>query len=285
MISGRSYVWEPIGKIRDAAAAGSKIAFPDLNGDGKADYAVVGTDGKVTGWRNDDPRKAAVSLGDISPADRGNNPALVYFADLDGDGKDDYIRILPAADSPTGIAAMRMSRNTSSGGNISWGSATIVANNLGYEPELYFTDLDGDGRDDLITLDRMSFPTAWQNKGKGMPTEGGWNKVAGFATPGESRGAQVAFADITGDGKADTVRVEYTTGEVRAWQNTGAPWSVTAGWNRWRGPRRRSVQGHLRDLRRPERRRDPGLRHDPLRYDGEDRRQVGGQGGRGEWRR
>ncbi|MFI2433616.1 glycosyl hydrolase family 18 protein [Streptomyces sp. NPDC018957] len=215
LISNRSYVWKPIGKIRDAAATGSKIAFPDLNGDGKADYAVVGTDGKVTGWRNDDPTKEAVSLGDISPADRGNNPALVYFADLDGDGKDDYVRILPAADSPTGIAAMRMSRNTSSGDKVSWGSATIVANNLGYEPELYFTDLDGDGRDDLITLDRMSFPTAWQNKGKGMPTEGGWTRISGFATPGEARGAQVAFADITGDGKADTVRVEFTTGEVR----------------------------------------------------------------------
>ncbi|MFD8644370.1 glycosyl hydrolase family 18 protein [Streptomyces zaomyceticus] len=230
LISGRSYVWEPIGKIRDAAPAGSKIAFPDLNGDGKADYAVVGTDGKVTGWRNDDPRKAGVSLGDISPADRGNDPDRVYFADLDGDGKDDYIRILMPPDSPTGIPAMRMSRNTSSGGRISWDSPTIVANNLVYEPELYFTDLDGDGRDDLITLDRMSFPTAWRNKGKGMPTPGGWEKVEGFGTPGEARGAQVAFADVTGDGRADTVRVEFTTGEVRAWQNTGAPWSVTKGW-------------------------------------------------------
>ncbi|MFH9725913.1 glycosyl hydrolase family 18 protein [Streptomyces sp. NPDC017254] len=230
MISGRSYVWEPIGKIRDAAPAGSKIAFPDLNGDGKDDYAVVGTDGKVTGWRNDDPRKAGVSLGDISPADRGNDPDRVYFADLDGDGKDDYIRILYPPDSPTGFPAMRMARNTSSGGKISWDSPTIVANNLVYEPELYFTDLDGDGRDDLITLDRMSFPTAWQNKGKGMPTPGGWEKVEGFATPGEARGAQVAFADITGDGKADTVRVEFSSGEVRAWQNTGAPWSLTKGW-------------------------------------------------------
>ncbi|MFE1291202.1 glycosyl hydrolase family 18 protein [Streptomyces sp. NPDC058751] len=230
MISGRSYVWEPIGKIRDAATTGSKIGFPDLNGDGKADYAVVGTDGKVTGWRNDDPRKDAVPLGDISPADRGNNPELVHFADLDGDGKDDYIRILPAADSPTGVMAMRMSRNTSSGVGVRWDSATIVANNLGYPPELYFTDLDGDGRDDLITVDRMGFPTAWQNKGTGMPTPGGWNKVEGFATPGEARGAQVAFADITGDGKSDTVRVEFTTGEVRAWENTGAPWNVTAGW-------------------------------------------------------
>ncbi|MFE3740780.1 glycosyl hydrolase family 18 protein [Streptomyces sp. NPDC059134] len=230
MISGRSYAWEPIGKIRDAAATGSKIAFPDLNGDGKADYAVVGTDGKVTGWRNDDPRKAAVPLGDISPADRGNAPERVYFADLDGDGKDDYIRILSPTDSPTGLSALRMSRNTSSGGRISWDSATIVANNLGYPPELYFTDLDGDGRDDLITLDRMSFPTAWQNKGKGMPAEGGWNKISGFATPGETRGAQVAFADITGDGKADTVRIEHTTGEVRAWQNTGSPWTLDSGW-------------------------------------------------------
>ncbi|MFD9049453.1 glycosyl hydrolase family 18 protein [Streptomyces zaomyceticus] len=230
MISGRSYGWEPIGKIRDAAPAGSKIAFPDLNGDGRADYAVVGTDGKVTGWRNDDPRKAAVSLGDISPADRGTDPDRVYFADLDADGKDDYIRILYPPDSPTGIPAMRMARNTSSGGRISWDSPTIVANNLVYEPELYFTDIDGDGRDDLITLDRMSFPTAWRNKGKGMPTPGGWEKVEGFGTPGEARGAQVAFADITGDGKADTVRVEFTTGEVRAWQNTGAPWSVTKGW-------------------------------------------------------
>ncbi|MFV6026889.1 glycosyl hydrolase family 18 protein [Streptomyces sp. NPDC056264] len=230
MISGRSYVWEPIGKIRDAAAAGSKIAFPDLNGDGRADYAVVAKDGTVTGWRNDDPRKPAVSLGDISPSDRGTDPERVYFADLDADGKDDYIRLVFPPDSPTGYPAMRMSRNTSSGGRISWDSPTIVANSLGYEPELYFSDLDGDGRDDLITLDRMSFPTAWQNKGKGMPTPGGWQKVEGFATPGEARGAQVAFADITGDGRADTVRVEFSTGEVRAWQNTGAPWGVTKGW-------------------------------------------------------
>ncbi|MBC3987251.1 chitinase C-terminal domain-containing protein [Streptomyces sp. AC536] len=230
MLTSRSYDWEPLGKIRDAAPAGSKIAFPDLNGDGKADYAVVGTDGKVTGWRNDDPRKPAVSLGDISPADRGDNPDKVYFADMDGDGKDDYIRILSQADSPTGVAAMRVSRNTSSGGKVSWGSATIVANNLGYEPEMYFSDLDGDHRADLVTLNRMSFPSAWLNKGKGMPTPGGWEDVEGFATPGESPAAQVAFADITGDGKADTVRVEYMTGEVRAWENTGAPWTVTTGW-------------------------------------------------------
>ncbi|GAA4657000.1 hypothetical protein GCM10023324_02050 [Streptomyces youssoufiensis] len=230
MLSSRSYDWEPLGKIRDAAPAGSKIAFPDLNGDGKADYAVVGTDGKVTGWRNDDPRKPAVSLGDISPADRGDNPDKVYFADMDGDGKDDYLRILPKADSPTGVPQMRMSRNTSSGGKVSWDSATIIANNLGYEPEMYFSDLDGDKRDDLITLNRMSFPSAWLNKGKGMPTPGGWEDVEGFGSPGESPAAQVAFADITGDGKADTVRVEYMTGEVRAWENTGAPWTVTSGW-------------------------------------------------------
>ncbi|MCE6995398.1 glycosyl hydrolase family 18 protein [Saccharothrix sp. S26] len=230
LISGRSYVWEPIGTILQAAATGSKIGFPDLDGDGKADYAVVGADGGVTGWRNHDPRQDAVPLGDISPADRGNDPTRVYFADLDGDGKDDYVRILSAADSPTGIPAMRMSRNTSSGGRVSWGSATIVANDLTYWPELYFSDLDGDGRDDLITLNRLLFPSAWRNEGEELPTPGGWGKVEGFATPGQSPGAQVAFPDITGDGKADTVRVEYVTGEVRAWQNTGAPWSVSEGW-------------------------------------------------------
>lgn len=230
MISRRSYVWEPIGKIRDAAPAGSKVDFADLNGDGKADYVVVNMDGTVTGWRNDNPREPGVQLGDISPADQGNNPELVYFADLDGDGKDDYIRILPAADSPTGIPAMRMSRNTSSGGQVSWASATIVANNLGYDPNMFFSDLDGDGRDDLITLDRMNFPTAWLNEGTGMPTPGGWEHVDGFGTPGESPGAEVAFADITGDGRADTIRVEYMTGDVRAWENAGAPWSYTEGW-------------------------------------------------------
>ncbi|SFD43442.1 Chitinase, GH18 family [Streptomyces aidingensis] len=231
MVSGRSYVWEPLGKIRDAAAAGSKIGFPDLNGDGKADYAVVGTDGTVTGWRNDNPREPGVPLGDISPADRGDTPERVYFADLDGDGKDDYIRILPAADSPTGVAAMRVSRNTSSGGEVSWGSATIVANDLGYERDMNFTDLDADGRDDLVTLNRLKFASAWLNKGEGMPAPGDWDTVEGFGSPGESPAAQVAFADITGDGRADTVRVEYLTGEVRAWENTGAPWSGTEGWD------------------------------------------------------
>lgn len=231
MISHRSYVWEPIGKIRDAAPAGSKVDFADLNGDGKADYVVVDTDGTVTGWRNDNPREPGVPLGDISPADRGDDPELVYFADLDGDGKDDYVRILPAADSPTGVAAMRMSRNTSSGGQVSWASATIVANDLGYDRNMFFSDLDGDGRDDLITLNRLNFPTAWLNGGTGMPTPGGWGEAEGFGTPGESPGAEVAFADITGDGKADTIRVEYMTGDVRAWENAGAPWSYTEGWN------------------------------------------------------
>ncbi|MFY1701718.1 glycoside hydrolase family 9 protein [Micromonospora sp. WMMA1923] len=220
--------WEPIGEFRDAAPIGSETHLPDLDGDGDADHVIVRPDGQVLAWRNDGARSTWTALGDITPADRGQ-PKTVHFGDLDGDGRDDYLRLLAADESPTGIRAMRVSRNESGDGQTRWGAPTIVANNLLYENSR-FVDIDGDGDDDLINLDRINNASLWENRSPGrLPGPGDWHSVTGFATPADGFN-DVSFTDITGDLRVDVVRVVHPGGEVRAWENIGAPWSRTTGW-------------------------------------------------------
>ncbi|MFF0155798.1 glycoside hydrolase family 9 protein [Micromonospora sp. NPDC005203] len=220
--------WDPIGEFRDATPAGAETHFPDLDGDGDADHVIVQPDGRIPAWRNNGPRSTWTALGDISPPDRGL-PSTVHFGDLDGDDRDDYLRLQSADESPTGTRVIWMSRNESDGAQIRLAARSIVANDLRYENPR-FVDIDGDGDDDLINSDRLSNASLWENRSPGRtPVPGDWHSVTGFATPADGY-YQTSFTDVTGDRRADVLRVDYPSGKVQAWENTGAPWSATTGW-------------------------------------------------------
>ncbi|WP_435600230.1 glycoside hydrolase family 9 protein [Streptomyces sp. C10-9-1] len=223
--------WAPLGEVVDDAGEGSQTRFLDIDGDGDADRVVAGSGGRIRAWRNDGARDWS-PMGDITPesaAQDDGDPPQVFFGDVDGDDRDDYIRILGADESPTGFASMRVWRNESTAEAVGWAEPRTVANDLGYTGDLLFVDIDGDGDDDLLVKGRLSYITAWENTGHGLPSEGDW-KTIGFGYPMEGPSGELSFADITGDGRADVVLVEYVSGDVFAWENTGGPWSLTTGW-------------------------------------------------------
>ncbi len=223
--------WTEVGAVANHPA-GLQSRFVYLDDNGVTDRVII-SEGRVYAWRNLGCDRGSGEmlwqpLGDVAPsAGVGLTTTLsdAYFGDLDGDDRDDYIRIA----FTNGVASMMVWRNESSGDQVRWAAPKTVANNLGYE-NIQFADLDGDGDDDLITLDRMSFATLWENKAGALPSPGDWSKVAGFGYPASGRQGVTYFADVTGDRRADIVLVEYHTGDVAAWENTGRPWTLTKGW-------------------------------------------------------
>ncbi|KAH6949099.1 family 3 carbohydrate esterase, partial [Fusarium avenaceum] len=73
---------------------GSKIRFADLTGDGKADYIVQYDGGAALGYRNNGriPTGEGRKWNDMGTIAAGVSPqGPVYYADVNGDGKDDYL--------------------------------------------------------------------------------------------------------------------------------------------------------------------------------------------------
>ncbi|MDM4720149.1 glycoside hydrolase family 18 protein [Micromonospora sp. WMMA1363] len=215
--------WTALGQVV-RSADGTQTRFTDLDGDGDGDRAVS-SGGRLYTWLNggcgSDGERVWFPLGDTAPATAAQLPKPAFFGDLDRDGRDELVNFLTAAESPTGVAAMRVWRNLSSGTEVRWANAVIVANDLGYVGNPVFADLDGDTDDDLLIVDRNNFVTAWENKATGLPSPGDWDKIEGFSHPAEGPVGQLFFTDITGDGRADVVVVQYMTGDVVAWENLG----------------------------------------------------------------
>ncbi|MGI5198269.1 FG-GAP-like repeat-containing protein [Streptomyces sp. CA-288835] len=81
-----------------------------------------------------------------------------------------------------------------------------------------FADINGDGRDDRLTIADDGAVEAWENE----PGDGGkpsWSRLGRIAPGVGAPGAQVHFTDINGDRRADYLDVD-PAGPVRAWLNT-----------------------------------------------------------------
>jgi hypothetical protein len=95
-----------------------------------------------------------------------------------------------------------------------------------------FADLTGDGRDELITINRDGTITAWKNDGS-FPRRG-WGTFAEIGREWSGDPAAIHFADVDGDGLADLIGVDTADDAIlRVWTNTGAfpgwPWADPVG--------------------------------------------------------
>ncbi|MCR3753082.1 FG-GAP-like repeat-containing protein [Lentzea californiensis] len=178
---------------------------------GKADVVKLNASGSLTSWQNFDALGgkwfAPEGIGGVDTAD----PARVKYGDLDGDGKDDVVRI-NADGSLTGWK----NSNALTG---SWHAPSTIGSVGAADPaHIQLADLNGDKRADLIKVNPDGSLTAWQNNNA---LAASWHAPVWIGNTGPVDPTQLRFADLNGDRKTDLVKV-HPDGALTAWQNNNA---------------------------------------------------------------
>ncbi|MFF3442385.1 FG-GAP-like repeat-containing protein [Streptosporangium sp. NPDC002721] len=199
--------WGWQGKIASAGAPRHQVRFADVNGDGRDDYLVVGSQGQVSAWHNTGSTWAwqgEIASG-AAPGDQ------IRFADVNGDNRDDYLVLGEQGQ-------VRAWFNTETG----WTSQGEIASGAGARDQVRFGDVNGDGRDDYLVVDAQGRVRAWFNT-----AADGWVHQGEIASGVGAAGNTVTFADVNGD-RRDDYLVIGDQGQIRAWVNnrggTGSPW-------------------------------------------------------------
>jgi endonuclease/exonuclease/phosphatase family metal-dependent hydrolase len=191
--------------VNDGTGSGSsntKFSFADINGDGKKDKIL---------WRyNLDSGKPRVYLsnGDgtfsssyVSHTAGASGVATTnyYYADVNGDGKDDQIVWNPSYTSGNTRVYL-----ATTGGSFS-ATAIQQAASASLTTRLYFADINGDGMADRIFWN----PNYDSGNNRVYFATGGGNfnttPVTTTVASSESDNSTYYYADINGDGKADKI--------------------------------------------------------------------------------
>ncbi|MEU8203335.1 FG-GAP-like repeat-containing protein [Streptosporangium sp. NPDC049046] len=208
--AGQGGGWNYIGEIATGAAPRQQVRFADVNGDGRDDYLSVGDRGQVSMWRNAGTGNAVswVAQGVVA-TDVGATRDQVRFADVDVDGRDDYLVV-------DDQGRVRAWLNQFTGGGVAWSYQGEIASGVGAtRDQVRFHDFDGDGRDDYLVFDDTGYTKAWLNNVGGNRPWIYQGAVVGGV--GASRD-DVVIADIDGNGRDDYLTVN-AAGEVAAWLN------------------------------------------------------------------
>ncbi|MBF6050423.1 hypothetical protein GO002_00615 [Streptomyces eurocidicus] len=192
---------------------GSKVRFADINGDGRADYLVVQDNGVINAWINNGgtghggwTEQGTFATGVGEPGSK------VRFADINGDGRADYLVV-----QDNGVINAWI--NNGGTGHGGWSEQGTFATGVG-EPgdKVRFADINADGKADYLVVQDNGVINAWINNGG--TGHGGWSEQGTFATGVGEPGDKVRFADINADGKADYLTLQ-DNGVVNAWINNG----------------------------------------------------------------
>jgi hypothetical protein len=231
--SGRDWIPFVAGKnsyIPAPGAVGNALRFGDVDGDDFPDCMVVDLSGRVTvhTWKADNPSGARMCMNrhdggaDVfSTGSSGDRPVIesttqIRFADLTGDGRDDYLLIDRYGATFTWYNEDFVV-TPERGSFLDWTVPEQIAGPAENETQYRYADINGDKRADRILLTAKGGARAWINEGAvGAPArERDIGKLAGDA---EVPPQDIQFADIDGDGRADFLRIERT-GVAHAWLN------------------------------------------------------------------
>ncbi|MBE1592371.1 GDSL-type esterase/lipase family protein [Nonomuraea angiospora] len=224
--------WVDVGTYAPAASDastpidvnGDEVRFADLNGDGRDDYLLAGSDSKVEAYINfpgSGDQLRFVRWGTVFDEESFSRDNL-RFADVTGDRRDDILRV--GAEGAVHVYQNMWDPNSppisSESQPPDWGLwLNWAGGTRGSSLEaVRFADGDGDGRADYLQVGVDGSVHAFLNRGGGgngsFEARYDWAHSSGYPRP------YVQFADISGDGKADYL-VVYDGGAVRAWLNRG----------------------------------------------------------------
>ncbi|KAL8709701.1 MAG: hypothetical protein Q9220_005641 [cf. Caloplaca sp. 1 TL-2023] len=229
------WIWYPQPNKIASGVGGKRgeIQFADLNGDGRAEYLWVHPDGSVDVWLNEQlPAETASTLAiNWYPQTRsakgiGRDGAGVRFADLNGDGRAEYLYV----ESNGAVIVYLNAGSQDAGPNagvITWVPQKQTATGVGgVRNETVLADMDGDGRSDYLHVSRTNGRVDETKNGGSQdpgPNAGviNWVGVANnpIANGAGTTGRGVIFGDINGDGRAEFLDVNPDTSAVTMWLN------------------------------------------------------------------
>ncbi|WP_459799845.1 FG-GAP-like repeat-containing protein [Herbidospora sp. RD11066] len=181
------------------------VRYADMDGDNRDDYLVLQDLGELRGWQNQGVGQPYKWWGELNPG-YGYPRDWVRLADMDGDGRDDYVILQD-------LGEVRAWRNNGVGQG--WGWWGELNPGYGYPRDwVRLEDINGDGRDDYVIIQDQGQLRAWLNNGPGN----GWTWLGEISDGYRYPRDWVRLEDINGDRKVDYLVVQ-DDGEVRAWIN------------------------------------------------------------------
>ena len=205
-----------------------EVLFADINGDGLADMIHRDkSNGEMYFYYQKNSNFQTPADLHISAYD-GVNPCTsppdtsswrTYFADVNGDGKADFILFNTA----TGDIGVHLNNGA---GFSAWDDLTQkgvgVSQTTSPNFRTYFADFNGDGKVDVANVDFTKMMVfVHLNEG------GKWSQFDSFSFkgPNASYDTEYQFADVNGDGKAEMISHDLNKGEILAFEilETGFP--------------------------------------------------------------
>ncbi|MGM1062684.1 nSTAND1 domain-containing NTPase [Saccharothrix sp. Mg75] len=229
--------WESLGRETDALYRGTRLvtarAWADGNGDRlnarERDFLRHSTAPPRGRRRLVAALLAAALVGAtaVAVSVRTGPGPVRGSADADRTGRADLVGM---------VGGLRVWPNTGAFPGRPWGEPVALGPDL--DPSLTrFADLDGDGRDDLVGIDRNGTLTGWRTDHRSSTAP--WPVSAEVGREWDGDPAAIHFADLDGDGRAELIGVDTADDQVlRAWRNNGGfpdwPWDspigLGAGW-------------------------------------------------------
>jgi hypothetical protein len=192
----------------------TRLLFGDINGDTYDDMVSMDTNGNVRAFANVGGNFPGTGV--VIGTGWTDLPQKTKFADIDGDGRDEIIFVRDDGEVWAWRNVNGLSPNAYSAGY------QVIGVGWYEERNVFFADINGDGKDEIVDLHGDDTVRAWRNVnglggGLNPPTySAGWQTIGvGWRSDEAWR---LKFADLNNDQRAEIIAIELG-GDVRAFRN------------------------------------------------------------------